>query len=162
MNCVFCHANWENLDIVEQSMPVGPAGCVAVINPLNPVTEGHVLVIHRDHDMHAAASFAAARRATLLMAVAADYIHVRGLQANIITSIGPAATQTVFHTHLHVVPRRPGDGLPLPWTPQQQRCESNGPARQDDAVEMVRSDPASYFTRVALDAIHDAVGGADG
>lgn len=34
----------------------------------------------------------------------------------IITSIGANATQTVRHTHLHVVPRRPGDGLALPWT----------------------------------------------
>ena len=39
-------------------------------------------------------------------------------ESNLITSIGPAATQTVPHLHLHLVPRRPGDGLPLPWTPQ--------------------------------------------
>lgn len=36
----------------------------------------------------------------------------------VITSIGADATQTVFHTHIHVVPRRPGDGLTLPWTGQ--------------------------------------------
>jgi histidine triad (HIT) family protein len=35
---------------------------------------------------------------------------------NIITSAGSDATQTVFHLHLHVVPRRAGDGLALPWT----------------------------------------------
>ncbi|HEY3477867.1 MAG TPA: HIT domain-containing protein, partial [Streptomyces sp.] len=38
--------------------------------------------------------------------------------ANIITSVGAAATQTVFHLHVHVVPRRVGDGLALPWTNQ--------------------------------------------
>lgn len=39
--------------------------------------------------------------------------------ANLITSRGGAATQTVFHLHVHVVPREAGDGLALPWTPQQ-------------------------------------------
>jgi histidine triad (HIT) family protein len=38
--------------------------------------------------------------------------------ANLITSKGAAATQTVYHLHVHVVPRQGGDGLPLPWTPQ--------------------------------------------
>lgn len=121
--CPFCRPNWPNLDIVERWMPSGPAGSVAIIRPLNPVTEGHVLVIHRDHDENAAASRDASRRACLLMAVAADYVNVNGLQANIITSIGPHATQTVMHTHIHVVPRRPDDGLPLPWTPQQKELE---------------------------------------
>ena len=116
-DCVFCASNWPNLDIVERWMPGGPAGSVAIVRPLNPVTDGHLLVIHREHDENAAASFEASRRACLLMAVAADYMNVNGLQANIITSIGPDATQTVMHTHLHIVPRRPDDGLLLPWTP---------------------------------------------
>lgn len=46
-------------------MPAGPAGSVAIIRPLNPVTVDHVLVIHREHDQHAAASFEASRRACL-------------------------------------------------------------------------------------------------
>nr|MDT0522748.1 HIT domain-containing protein [Streptomyces sp. DSM 41633] len=28
-----------------------------------------------------------------------------------------AATQSVFHLHLHLLPRRGGDGLALPWSP---------------------------------------------
>lgn len=44
--------------------------------------------------------------------------------ANIITSRGSAATQTVYHLHLHVVPRREGDGLGLPWTDRQRGCEA--------------------------------------
>ncbi len=115
--CVFCRANWPNLDIVEKWM----GGGVAIVNPLNPVTAGHVLVIHQDHDDNAAVDIHSSRRAAMLMAVAADYVHCRGLQANIITSIGPDATQSVFHTHVHVVPRRPDDGLHLPWTGQATR-----------------------------------------
>ncbi len=37
---------------------------------------------------------------------------------NLITSKGEAATQSVFHLHVHIVPRQEGDRLPLPWTPQ--------------------------------------------
>ena len=40
--------------------------------------------------------------------------------ANLITSIGAAATQTVFHLHVHVVPRHEGDGLLLPWSNQER------------------------------------------
>jgi histidine triad (HIT) family protein len=39
-----------------------------------------------------------------------------GIDCNIITSVGSAATQTVRHLHVHVVPRRRGDGLQLPWS----------------------------------------------
>ena len=35
---------------------------------------------------------------------------------NLITSAGSLATQTIGHLHVHIVPRRPGDGLHLPWT----------------------------------------------
>jgi diadenosine tetraphosphate (Ap4A) HIT family hydrolase len=38
--------------------------------------------------------------------------------ANFITSAGRDATQTVFHLHIHIVPRHAGDGLALPWTGQ--------------------------------------------
>lgn len=40
--------------------------------------------------------------------------------ANFITSAGPAATQSVFHLHVHLVPRFEDDGLILPWTGQRR------------------------------------------
>ena len=36
---------------------------------------------------------------------------------NLINSCGAAAWQTVFHLHMHVIPRYPEDPLRLPWTP---------------------------------------------
>jgi histidine triad (HIT) family protein len=49
---------------------------------------------------------AAAMRAASELAVA---------PCNLITSAGREATQSVFHLHLHVVPRRENDRLALPW-----------------------------------------------
>ncbi len=84
-----------------------------VLHPLAPVTPGHLLVVSRAHVPDAGASPEAA---AATMRIAAEV--ASGLGAcNIITSRGSAATQTVPHLHLHVVPRRPGDGLMLPWTP---------------------------------------------
>jgi histidine triad (HIT) family protein len=87
---------------------------------INPATRGHALVIPRAHarDLHeidvkdleavcAAAQRVAARaRANL----GADGV-------NLLNSCGPAAWQTVFHFHIHVIPRYEGDPLKLPWVP---------------------------------------------
>lgn len=88
---------------------------VIAIRPLNPVTPGHVLVIPHAHVADVGEDLAVSART---MACAAE---LAGLlpAANVITSKGTVATQTVFHLHLHVVPRAEGDALPLPWTPQQ-------------------------------------------
>lgn len=111
MSCPFCPDNWDNLEILYSS--VGRA----VIKPLNPVTDGHVLVISKKHTADAAVNpFVASD----LMHLAALWVQDKGIEANIITSVGANATQTVRHTHLHVVPRRPNDGLALPWTGQKK------------------------------------------
>lgn len=42
---------------------------------------------------------------------------------NLIASRGPEATQSVYHLHLHLIPRLKHDGLALPWTGQEERQE---------------------------------------
>ena len=85
---------------------------IAII-PLNPVADGHTLVIPKRHVVDFAddpdVTGATARRAAQLCRDL-DLVH-----ANLITSRGREATQSVFHLHLHLVPRAENDGLALPW-----------------------------------------------
>lgn len=82
--------------------------------PLNPVTPGHRLVVPKLHVADALEDPAVTAEVVMY---AADYAVTAGLSScNLITSAGAAATQTVMHLHVHVVPRREGDGLALPWT----------------------------------------------
>lgn len=84
--------------------------------PLNPVTDGHTLVIPAQH----VANYTVDPEVTALtMRRAAELAPHVDRESNLITSCGPKATQTVFHLHVHIVPRRNGDGLHLPWTERE-------------------------------------------
>lgn len=80
------------------------------IMPLGPVAPGHTLVIPTTHVRDALedpdVTAATMRRAAEIA------LH----PCNMITSAGRAATQTVFHLHIHIVPRADADGLSLPWS----------------------------------------------
>lgn len=84
--------------------------------PLNPVTSGHILVVSKRHIKDATED---PYLAGLVMGCASSLAKSLNGPCNIITSIGREATQTIFHLHVHVVPRRLNDGLTLPWTNQR-------------------------------------------
>lgn len=86
--------------------------------PLNPVTPGHFLVVPRKHIRDALEAPAYLGRAMSFAAKLATDMSL--VAANFITSAGAAATRTVWHLHVHVVPRAEGDGLALPWTEQKR------------------------------------------
>jgi histidine triad (HIT) family protein len=87
---------------------------------INPATRGHALVVPRNHardlleiepDDLAAVALAAQRQAKTASAV----LDADGI--TLINSCGAAAWQTVFHFHVHVIPRYTDDPLKLPWIP---------------------------------------------
>jgi histidine triad (HIT) family protein len=87
---------------------------------INPGTRGHCLVIPRAHaadliEVSPEDLAACALAARDLAGRALDGLGADGV--NLINSCGAAAWQTVFHFHLHVIPRYASDGLVLPWTP---------------------------------------------
>jgi histidine triad (HIT) family protein len=87
---------------------------------INPATRGHALVIPR---RHAVDLLSIDERELEVVAVAAQRLARRVKErlgadgVNVINSCGAAAWQTVFHFHLHVIPRYFDDPLKLPWTP---------------------------------------------
>ena len=103
---------------------------------INPATRGHALVIPRAHAVNlleidpedlAATALAAQRLARRAVeAFGADGV-------NLINSCGADAWQTVFHFHIHVIPRYKGDPLKLPWTPAP-----GDPAELAAAAELLR------------------------
>ncbi len=78
--------------------------------PLSPVVEGHILVVPRVHVEDATED---PMVTAMVMGRAAS---IAPRSCNLITNVGAQATQTVWHLHVHIVPRRNGDGLALPWT----------------------------------------------
>jgi histidine triad (HIT) family protein len=96
-----------------------------------PATRGHALVIPRAHaadllsvepeDLEAVALAAQRLAARVKERLGADGV-------NLINSCGAAAWQTVFHFHMHVIPRYEDDPLKLPWVP------APGDSQELDAV----------------------------
>lgn len=89
--------------------------------PLAPATRGHTLVVPRAHaaDLWAMGEADAQRLFDTVMVVGRALHAVLGPDGmNVINSAGAAATQTVFHTHVHLVPRRPGDAMGPIWPPK--------------------------------------------
>ena len=87
---------------------------------INPATRGHALVIPRAHarDLREIADEDLQAVAVMAKHVAARQLERLGASGvNLLNSNGRAAWQTVFHFHMHVIPRYAGDPLKLPWVP---------------------------------------------
>lgn len=95
---------------------------VVWFGPLNPVTPGHMLFVPVRHVSGANDPRNGPYETAITMEVAARWAQRNGVESfNLITSAGTEATQSVFHLHAHLLPRREGDGLALPWTGQKRR-----------------------------------------
>lgn len=90
-----------------------------VIIPLNPVVDRHVISIPYRHAKDFTESWE-----TTSDAMHAAFQYAQTLDdedCNLITSKGHTATQSIFHLHVHIVPRRENDGLALPWYSGKRR-----------------------------------------
>jgi len=115
-DCIFCK-------ILTGEIPatiLGEDERTVTFMDINPATRGHMLVIPRAHaedllsvgpeDLQAVA-LASQRQAV----IAKERLGAEGV--NLVNSCGAVAWQTVFHFHMHVIPRYADDPLRLPWVP---------------------------------------------
>jgi histidine triad (HIT) family protein len=87
---------------------------------ISPATRGHALVVPRRHSRDLLEIEADDLEATIdaaqrLARRVQEQLGADGI--NLLNSCGSAAWQTVFHFHIHVIPRYDDDPLRLPWTP---------------------------------------------
>lgn len=86
---------------------------------------------------------------------AAEYAAKLGSAFNIITSAGAAATQSVWHLHLHVVPRSTDDGLMVPWgrsTANAHRTRTAAAASSSLNTSWPARHPVTALRQLAIDA----------
>ena len=124
-DCVFCK-------IVARQIPatvVREDAATLAFMDIGQVNPGHVLVACKAHvenvyglqDAQAAAVFRAAAKVARAIRAAFDPPGLSIYQAN-----GKPAGQTVFHFHLHVLPRHDADGMQLVWpvkNPPREKLE---------------------------------------
>jgi histidine triad (HIT) family protein len=116
-DCIFCK-------VIAGELPgqiVDSDERTITVMDINPATRGHVVVIPREHSrdllsvsdedlvstMHAARRIVERMRETLAPA-----------GFNVLNNMGRAAWQSIFHFHVHVIPRYQDDPLQLPWLPR--------------------------------------------
>lgn len=115
-DCIFCA-------IAQRS---GPASVVEADEraiaflDIAPATRGHTLVIPRSHadnllEIPAEDLAHVAKMAQSIARRMPDALGCDGV--NLLNSCGEDAWQTVFHFHMHVIPRYKDDPLQLPWIP---------------------------------------------
>ncbi len=93
---------------------------------INPWTRGHAVVIPKEHSRNLyeigaddlSRTMASAQQ---LAARMRDRLECDGV--NLLNSCEPAAWQTIFHFHVHVIPRYEDDPLQLPVRPEQADSE---------------------------------------
>ena len=127
--CIFCAIVARQADA---SVVYEDETAVAFMD-LNPVTPGHLLVAPRKHavgleDLHrAAGAHVWSVGHDMSRALRRSDLRCEGI--NVFLCDGEVAFQTVFHLHLHVIPRYAGDG----WTIIPESAERERPLLDSDA-----------------------------
>ena len=129
-DCIFCK-------IVAGELPatiVGEDERTISFMDIAPATRGHALVIPREHSADLLGIEAEDLAA---VGLAAQQLAKRAKQrlgadgVNLLNACGAVAFQSVFHFHMHVIPRYEGDSLRLPWVPAPGDSQEIAAAAQE-------------------------------
>ena len=91
-----------------------------VILDISPASKGHAIILPKNHaanlyelsDEDAANIFVVAKKVATVMK---DVLACDGL--NVLQNNGEAAGQSVFHLHVHLIPRYENDAVNIKWNP---------------------------------------------
>lgn len=113
-NCIFCKlANGEipTATLYEDED-------FRVILDANPASKGHALIIPKEHyaNLYELEDSLAGKAMILAKKMIVKMTDVLGCDGyNLVQNNGECAGQTVFHFHLHLIPRYKDDGVGLGW-----------------------------------------------
>ena len=116
MSCIFC----KIADGEIASATIYEDDEFRVILDLGPATKGHALILPKKHyaDLYEIPEELAAKAMILakkIVKVMTEALHCDGY--NVVQNNGEAAGQTVFHFHVHWIPRYKGDQAGVTWEP---------------------------------------------
>lgn len=129
-DCVFCKI--VNGDIPSNTIYENSE--FKVIMDISPATKGHVLVLPKEHfkdiyDIDAETAGKLFQLAAVVARALKEVLHCDGL--NIIQNNGEIAGQTVFHFHMHLIPRYEGDDVTVKWKEHSMDVEEMDQLRKD-------------------------------
>lgn len=121
-NCIFCKI--ANGEIPSKTLHEDDK--FRVILDLGPATKGHALILPKDHyknlyelpEDYAADAIKLAKK---MMTQMTEKLGCEGF--NLVQNNGELAGQTVFHFHMHMIPRYQNDGQTIGWKPGEPTQE---------------------------------------
>lgn len=121
-NCIFCKiANGE-----VPSKTLYEDDSFRVILDLGPATKGHALIIPKEHyaNLYELPEETAGETMKLAKKMVMKMTERLGCEGfNLVQNNGDMAGQTVFHFHMHMIPRYQADGQKIGWKPQDATQE---------------------------------------
>lgn len=116
MDCIFCKiAHGEIL-----SATLYEDDAFRVILDVGPASRGHALILPKEHakDLYSLSEETASKVLVLAKKMASKMSEALGCDGlNLVQNNGEIAGQTVFHFHMHLIPRYKGDDVKIGWRP---------------------------------------------
>ena len=128
-NCIFCKIAKGEIP----SKTLYEDERFRVILDLGPATKGHALILPKAHyaDLYELPEELAGEAMKLAKKMAAKMTEKLKCEGfNLIQNNGDMAGQTVFHFHMHMIPRYQADGQKIGWKPME--------VTQDELEEVMR------------------------
>ena len=137
-DCVFCKIAAGISDCQE----IYQDDATLAFMDIHPANDGHCLVIPKKHfeqvfDMPPAAFGAVASTAAKVARLVNEVLRPGGI--SLVQANGELAGQTVLHVHVHVLPRRAGDDLPINWDRNRNEDQRFDRERIAEIAERLRS-----------------------